>query len=108
MGVDLYPERARECGVDGADVALPVAACRLSLAMDSQLGRAHCHQHVSLSVFGVVGTHILNSLRETKDAPSTGSSSTVMWGLEELLQTLCFSRAFWASSMVRNLKTPRG
>jgi hypothetical protein len=51
--VDLYLECARECGVDGGDVALPLAAGWFSLAVDSQLGRAHCHQHVALSVFGV-------------------------------------------------------
>ena len=54
VGVDLYRERARKCGVDGCDVALPVAAGWLSLAMDSQLDRAHCHPHVALFVFGVV------------------------------------------------------
>lgn len=54
IGADLYLECARECGVDGGDVALPLAAGWLSLAMDSELGRAHCHQHVALSVFGVV------------------------------------------------------
>ena len=52
--MDLYPERARECGANGGDFALPLAAGRLSLAMDSQLAHAHCHQHVALSVFGVV------------------------------------------------------
>ena len=35
VGLDLYLERARECGVDGGDVALPLAAAWLSLAMDS-------------------------------------------------------------------------
>jgi len=54
VGVDLYRQRARECGVDGRDVALPSATGRLSLAMVYQLGRPDCHQHVSLSVFGVV------------------------------------------------------
>lgn len=54
VGVDFYYERARECGIDGSDVALPLAAGWLSLAMDSQLGRAHRHQHVALPVFGVV------------------------------------------------------
>jgi len=54
VGVDLYPECARERGVDGGDVALPPATGWLSLALDSQLGGAHCHQHVALPVFGVV------------------------------------------------------
>ena len=54
VGVDLNIECARECGVDGGDVALLLAVGWLSLAMDSQLGRAHCHQHVALFVFGVV------------------------------------------------------
>lgn len=54
VGVDLHFECACERGVDGGDVALFLAARWLSLAMDSQLGRAHCHQHVALSLFGVV------------------------------------------------------
>ena len=54
VGVDFDRQCARECGVDGGDAALFLAAGRLSLAMDSQLGRAHCHQHVALPVFGVV------------------------------------------------------
>ena len=35
VGVDLYLECARERGVDGGDVALPLAAGWLSLAMVS-------------------------------------------------------------------------
>jgi hypothetical protein len=54
VGVDLYPECARECGVDGVDLALPLAARWLSLALDLQLDRPHCHQHVALPIFGVV------------------------------------------------------
>ena len=54
VGVDLYLECARECGVNGGDVALPLTAGWLSLALDSQLGGAHCHQYVALSVFRVV------------------------------------------------------
>ena len=53
VGVDLYLECARERGVDGGDVALTLASRRLSLALDSQLGSAHCHQHVALLVFGI-------------------------------------------------------
>ena len=56
VGMDLYLECTRECGIDGNDAAHPFAAGWLSLAMDSQLGRAHCHQHVALPVFGVVTT----------------------------------------------------
>lgn len=54
VGVDLYRECARECDVDGGDVALPLATGWLSLALDSQLDRPHRHQHVTLSVVGVV------------------------------------------------------
>jgi len=54
VGVDLYLECARECDVNGGDVALPLAAGGLSLAMGFQLGCAHRHQHVALSVIGVV------------------------------------------------------
>ena len=54
VGVDLGVECTRECGVDGGDVALALAAGWLSLAMDSQLGRAHRNQHVAVSIFGVV------------------------------------------------------
>ena len=56
VGLDLCRECTRECGPDGSNVALPFAAGWLSLAMDSQLGHPHCHQHVALSVFGVVKT----------------------------------------------------
>jgi len=49
-----WRECARQRSVDGGDIALPLAAGWLSLVMDTQLGRAHCHQHVTLSVFGVV------------------------------------------------------
>ena len=54
VGVDLDRQCARERSVDGVYLALPVAAGWLSLALDSQLGRADCHQYVALSVFGVV------------------------------------------------------
>jgi hypothetical protein len=54
VGVDLHLECTRERGVDGVDVALPLTAGWLSLALDSQLGRPHSHQHVALPVFGVV------------------------------------------------------
>ena len=54
VGMDLYPERARERRVDGGDAALHVASRWLSLALDSQLGRAHRHQHVALSIVSVV------------------------------------------------------
>ena len=54
VDMDLNPERARECGVDGVDIALPLAAGRLSLALDAQLDRADCYQHVAFPVFGVV------------------------------------------------------
>ena len=58
VGVDLYLECARECSVNGGNVALPLATGWLSFAMDSQLGRADCHQYVALSVFGFVITSL--------------------------------------------------
>lgn len=63
LGVDLCLECAGECGVDGCHVALPLAAGRLSLAVDSQLGRADCHQHVALLVFSVVITAFFSKFR---------------------------------------------
>lgn len=54
MGVDLHRERARERGVDGGDVALPLTPSGLPLALDSQLGRTDRHQHDALPVLGVV------------------------------------------------------
>jgi hypothetical protein len=54
VGVDLYLECACERGVDGRNVAVLLAAGWFSFALDSQLGRAHRHQHVVISVFGVV------------------------------------------------------
>ena len=54
VGVDLDLECTCECGVDGRDVALPLAAGWLSSALDPQLGRAHRDQHVAVSIFGVV------------------------------------------------------
>ena len=53
-GVDLHRQCARERGVNGGHITPPPAPSRLSLALDPQLGRAHRHQHVALSLFSAI------------------------------------------------------
>ena len=43
VGMDLCRECVGKRGVDGGDVVLSLATGRLSLAVDAQLGRAHCY-----------------------------------------------------------------